>query len=257
MPEPFGVRDAYGQRRLFVRQIAPFGHDPLHGPRLGVRDLVVGAGHAAGAQGREGAGPRAWSVQSAPLFDSRRSGEEDAAAILRPRGAMRLADGTVVTDEETADEALDTPFGPFPKRPLVLEQTKVARQVVPGEEFRYVFDFGDDWTYACTVEEPKVDPADVEGALRATGAFDDVVVVGVPDAEWGEVVVAFVVGAGGRAVPTRELDALCLERIARFKRPKRYVQLDGLPKNNYGKVLKTELRKLLADETPAGAVHSA
>ncbi|QWF23368.1 hypothetical protein KM427_06495 [Nocardioides sp. LMS-CY] len=85
-----------------------------------------------------------------------------------------LADGTVVTDEETADDALDTPFGPLPKRPLVLEQTKVARQVVPGEEFRYVFDFGDDWTYACTVEEPKVDPADVLG-----------VVPRVPTVAWG------------------------------------------------------------------------
>ena len=38
-------------------------------------------------------------------------------------------------------------------------------------------------------------------------------------------------------------DALCLEQIARFKRPKRYEFLASLPKNNYGKVLKTELRE--------------
>jgi len=42
--------------------------------------------------------------------------------------------------------------------------------------------------------------------------------------------------------PAAELDALCLSSIARFKRPKDYVFVDALPKNNYGKVLKTELR---------------
>jgi long-chain acyl-CoA synthetase len=41
------------------------------------------------------------------------------------------------------------------------------------------------------------------------------------------------------------LDAHCLASIARFKRPKRYVYLDVLPKNNYGKVLKTELRQMM------------
>ena len=42
-----------------------------------------------------------------------------------------------------------------------------------------------------------------------------------------------------------ELDALCLANIARFKRPREYRFVDALPKNNYGKVLKTELRKRL------------
>jgi long-chain acyl-CoA synthetase len=42
------------------------------------------------------------------------------------------------------------------------------------------------------------------------------------------------------------LDAHCLASIARFKRPKRYVYLPSLPKNNYGKVLKTELREMMA-----------
>ena len=41
-----------------------------------------------------------------------------------------------------------------------------------------------------------------------------------------------------------ELDALCLAAIARFKRPKDYVFVDALPKNNYGKILKTELRTI-------------
>jgi long-chain acyl-CoA synthetase len=41
---------------------------------------------------------------------------------------------------------------------------------------------------------------------------------------------------------------VCLDNIARFKRPKRYLFVDDLPKNNYGKVLKTELRERLRRE---------
>jgi long-chain acyl-CoA synthetase len=72
-------------------------------------------------------------------------------------------------------------------------------------------------------------------------------VVGAPDAEWGEVVVAFVVPRPGMTPSEAALDAHCLERIARFKRPKRYVFVDELPKNAYGKVLKTALRARLRD----------
>ena len=64
--------------------------------------------------------------------------------------------------------------------------------------------------------------------------------IGRPHPEWGEVVVAYVVGE----VAAAELDTLCLSEIARFKRPKDYVFVDALPKNNYGKILKTELREL-------------
>ena len=49
----------------------------------------------------------------------------------------------------------------------------------------------------------------------------------------------------GTAADAARLDAHCLERIARFKRPKEYRFVDALPKNNYGKVLKTELRSRL------------
>ena len=52
----------------------------------------------------------------------------------------------------------------------------------------------------------------------------------------------------GVTVTERELDQLCLDNIARFKRPKHYRFVDRLPKNNYGKILKTDLRKLLAQE---------
>jgi long-chain acyl-CoA synthetase len=69
----------------------------------------------------------------------------------------------------------------------------------------------------------------------------EVSVIGAPDADWGEVVVAWVVPRA--PVTEAELDAHCLEHIARFKRPKRWRFIEALPKNNYGKVLKTELRE--------------
>jgi fatty-acyl-CoA synthase len=85
-------------------------------------------------------------------------------------------------------------------------------------------------------------PREVEEALLEHPGVSEACVVGAPDAEWGEVVVAFIVGA---AQPD-ELDAHLLQRIARFKRPKRYLTVDQLPKNSYGKVLKRELRQQLA-----------
>jgi long-chain acyl-CoA synthetase len=58
-------------------------------------------------------------------------------------------------------------------------------------------------------------------------------------------VVAFVVPAAGATLSAEELDRVCLDHIARYKRPRRYVLVDDLPKNNYGKVLKTALRERL------------
>lgn len=85
-------------------------------------------------------------------------------------------------------------------------------------------------------------PREVEEVLITHPGVTEACVVGAPDEEWGEVVVAFIVGTAD----TSELDAHLLERIARFKRPKRYEYVDELPKNSYGKVLKRELRDLLS-----------
>jgi len=82
-------------------------------------------------------------------------------------------------------------------------------------------------------------PREIEEVLLAHEKIREVSVIGRPDPEWGEVVVAYVVGEAS----AKDLDELCLSRIARFKRPKDYVFVDALPKNNYGKILKTELRE--------------
>jgi long-chain acyl-CoA synthetase len=95
-------------------------------------------------------------------------------------------------------------------------------------------------------------PREIEEVLLKHPGVLEVSVVGQPHPEWGEEVVAFVVALPGTDVTGEALDRLCLDHIARFKRPRQYHFVDALPKNNYGKVLKTELRRLLADPpTPA------
>ena len=70
--------------------------------------------------------------------------------------------------------------------------------------------------------------------LRHPGLVE-AAVIGRPHPDWGEEVVAFVVATPGAAVAEAALDRLCLDHIARFKRPREYRFVDSLPKNNYGK----------------------
>ena len=94
-------------------------------------------------------------------------------------------------------------------------------------------------------------PREVEEVLLSHAGVAEAAVVGRPHADWGEEVVAFVVARdpmasdGACLTLERALDAHCLDRIARFKRPKAYVFVTELPKNNAGKVLKTALRNML------------
>ncbi len=90
----------------------------------------------------------------------------------------------------------------------------------------------------------KVNPAEVEAALRGSGQFEDVVVVGVPDAEWGAAVVACY-PKGGRAQDWVAVDA-ALAGLAGFKRPKRFVAVEVWPRNAQGKVKRSELVRVAA-----------
>jgi acyl-CoA synthetase (AMP-forming)/AMP-acid ligase II len=88
-------------------------------------------------------------------------------------------------------------------------------------------------------------PREVEEALLSHPEVAEVCVLGVPDEDWGESVAAVVVREGGASVQAEALDRHCLERIARFKRPKHYVFVEALPKNNHGKIAKRELTSML------------
>ncbi|GGE77062.1 AMP-binding protein [Stappia taiwanensis] len=85
-------------------------------------------------------------------------------------------------------------------------------------------------------------PREVEETLLRHPAVFEVAVIGVPEPDWGEQVVAYVVFEQGRSASVSELDSWCRQHIAAFKRPKHYEFVKDLPKNSYGKILKTELR---------------
>jgi acyl-CoA synthetase (AMP-forming)/AMP-acid ligase II len=89
-------------------------------------------------------------------------------------------------------------------------------------------------------------PREIEEVLLFHAAVAEVSVIGVPHDDLGEEPVAFVVLKQGMQATAQDLDALCLDNLARFKRPRNYVFTPELPKNNYGKILKTALRQQLA-----------
>lgn len=93
-------------------------------------------------------------------------------------------------------------------------------------------------------------PREIEEVLLRHEGVLEASVVGRPHPDWGEEPVAFVVRHPGAHVDAAELDRLCLDSIARYKRPRLYRFVDSLPKNNYGKVLKTALREQLKAEAP-------
>jgi fatty-acyl-CoA synthase len=91
---------------------------------------------------------------------------------------------------------------------------------------------------------------EVERVLYEHDAVVEAAVIGRPDPRWGEVPVAYVVLAEGRADAQDELADHCSERLAKFKVPKSFHVLDALPRNPSGKVLKRDLRELAV---PTGA----
>lgn len=86
-------------------------------------------------------------------------------------------------------------------------------------------------------------PREVEDVLLLHPGVAEAAVIGEADPEWGEIVVACIVAKAGATVRREELDRLCLENLARFKRPKQYVFLEAMPRNVTGKILKTALRE--------------
>lgn len=87
---------------------------------------------------------------------------------------------------------------------------------------------------------------EVEDVLYAHPVVAEAAVIGEPDEEWGELVVAMIQPVpGADRPPEREIIDFCRDRLAGFKRPRRVVYVDELPRNAAGKILKRELRTLL------------
>jgi acyl-CoA synthetase (AMP-forming)/AMP-acid ligase II len=85
-------------------------------------------------------------------------------------------------------------------------------------------------------------PREVEEAIIKHPAVREVAVIGVPDPKWGEAIKAVVVLTPGTRISDEELIAFCKDRIASYKKPRSVDFVDDLPKNNYGKVLKRDLK---------------
>jgi fatty-acyl-CoA synthase len=94
---------------------------------------------------------------------------------------------------------------------------------------------------------------EVEQALAAHEAVAEAAVVAAPDERWGEVPVAFVVGAAGKEPDPEELRAFVRERLAKFKVPKRILVVGELPKTGTGKIQKFQLRDQVREEAGAEA----
>jgi long-chain acyl-CoA synthetase len=90
---------------------------------------------------------------------------------------------------------------------------------------------------------------EVELALMRHPAVADAAVVGVPDPVFGEAIAAFIECEAGETVGPDELIKWCGEEIAGYKKPKYVTAVPKLPRNNMGKVLKQELRKLFAERS--------
>jgi long-chain acyl-CoA synthetase len=93
---------------------------------------------------------------------------------------------------------------------------------------------------------------EVEAVLADHHAVREVAVVGVPDRTWGEQVVAVVVSGSPGPETEAALAAHCSSVLAGYKCPRRYVFVDALPRNAYGKVLKRELREEIGAGRTAG-----
>ncbi len=90
-------------------------------------------------------------------------------------------------------------------------------------------------------------PREIEEVLLTHPMVLECAVIGREHPDWGEEVVAFVVPRPDATLTAQGLDALCLENVARYKRPRDYRIVESLPKNSYGKILKTDLRQLLKE----------
>ncbi len=88
-------------------------------------------------------------------------------------------------------------------------------------------------------------PAEIESELMRHPAIAEVGVIGEPDAQWGERVVAVAALKPGASLTLEELRAFAQERLAAYKLPRRLEFVTSLPRNATGKILKYQLRQTL------------
>jgi acyl-CoA synthetase (AMP-forming)/AMP-acid ligase II len=121
----------------------------------------------------------------------------------------------------------------------------------------YTGDLGqmDDEGYLYVVDRKKdiiisggenISSVEVESTLYKHPKVMEAAVIGVPDPKFGEAVCAIVVPRKGVTLTEAEIVDYCRERLASYKKPRKVIFTDALPRNPSGKVLKRELRKIYA-----------
>lgn len=246
-------------------------------PSRRIGTILVGAAPVLAEDLRRGVaafGPRLWNGYGqgeSPCTITAMSADEIAAALaeetrLSSVGTARFATRVRVVDPD------DRPLPPGEVGEVVVDGPTVMSGYLDDPEstaqalrggWLHTGDLGrfDHQGYLTLLDRAKdviitggsnVYPREVEDVLVTDPAVADVAVVGVPDAEWGERVVAFVVPRPGMRPDPAVLEGRCLAAIARYKRPRDYLVVDELPRNSAGKVLKTALRDQLAGTKAAG-----
>jgi O-succinylbenzoic acid--CoA ligase len=93
-----------------------------------------------------------------------------------------------------------------------------------------------------------VSPYEVESELKKLSAITEAAVLGLPDKEWGQKVVAVVVSKTEQAINMDEIQKELKKRITSYKVPKEIIQANSLPRTQTGKVIRGELAKLFENE---------
>jgi long-chain acyl-CoA synthetase len=195
------------------------------------------------------------AMSSAAIAEAVDSGDDE---LLRSVGVARFAtrvgvvggDGRPLPAGETGEVVVDGPtvMSGYLDMPEESAQALQDGWLHTGDLGRF-----DDTGHLTLVDRAKevvitggynVYPREVEDVLLADPTVYEAAVIGVPDAAWGERIVAYVVPAAGSAIDESVLDLRCLEAIARHKRPREYRVIAELPRNQAGKVLKRLLREL-------------
>jgi long-chain acyl-CoA synthetase len=162
---------------------------------------------------------------------------------------IRDVDGQVLRTEETGEIWVWTPVNirQYLNAPPLDSETLDARGFfrtgdmgrLDADGFLWISDRAKDMIISGGVN---IYPAEIEAALLTHSALSDAAVIGIPDDEFGESVLAFCEPRPGHSVTEAELLAHCKDHLASYKRPRSIRIVDELPRNTVGKLLKRELR---------------
>ncbi|MBW1703043.1 MAG: AMP-binding protein, partial [Deltaproteobacteria bacterium] len=95
-------------------------------------------------------------------------------------------------------------------------------------------------------------PREIEEVLYSRPEVGECAVIGLPDKEYGERVMAFIVPKEGRQLNQAELKSYLKTKLSSFKVPKEFISVADLPKSSTGKILKRELKRQMLEETKKG-----